>query len=378
MKIAKISACLTSVIRIVLVCHFYSFHTCCQAQPAVNDATAILKQVKLKWMEYSEKLNSSEWNEREIITERFNTANSNRKHLSKRTINTFTDRKADSYMVITKYALVEGYNIDNCIGINPRYCFELKKKPIEQKWRLFKSELSSDPDVDIKKIGFQNSMQRPSKYVYDEKQIGISGFNFRVAFADLLTATNFSLVSDGTQSGTGFHVVKFDLFIPAAHKYSQQNAAPVSAVCKSTLKLDVEHHLLPVELTQTYIAHGEVCTVHTVQTYKWNNKLTLPTEIITTCTTTISVDNKQFSQNESVDHEMLSYDRIEPVQFTLTAFGFPEPEGVAPPPLPRTGYMMYLYISIPVFAALGLLAAYIRRRYYPRAVALPPAGTAGS
>ena len=62
--------------------------------------------------------------------------------------------------------------------------------------------------------------------------------------------------------------------------------------------------------------------------------------------------------------------------FWLTDYNMPEPPGITPPP--RTGYMMYLYIAIPVFAAVGLFFAYIRRRYFPRAVALPPTGTAGS
>lgn len=62
--------------------------------------------------------------------------------------------------------------------------------------------------------------------------------------------------------------------------------------------------------------------------------------------------------------------------FYLSHYGLPEPPGVIAPQ--RTGYMRYLYISIPVFAALGLLAAYIRHRYYPPAVALPATGTAGS
>ena len=73
-------------------------------------------------------------------------------------------------------------------------------------------------------------------------------------------------------------------------------------------------------------------------------------------------------------HEDVS--NITDADFYLTHFRLPEPLGVTPPP--RTGYMMYLYIAIPVFAALGLFFAYIRRRYFPRAVALPPAGTAGS
>ena len=63
--------------------------------------------------------------------------------------------------------------------------------------------------------------------------------------------------------------------------------------------------------------------------------------------------------------------------FYLSHYGLPEPPGVVAPPS-RTGYMMYLYIAIPVFAAVGLFFAYIRRRYFPRAVALPPAGTVGS
>ncbi len=63
-------------------------------------------------------------------------------------------------------------------------------------------------------------------------------------------------------------------------------------------------------------------------------------------------------------------------EFTLSAFGLPEPLGITP--LSRKSHMMYLYIAIPVLAAIGLLSAYIRRRYYPRAVVLPPTGTAGS
>ncbi len=62
-------------------------------------------------------------------------------------------------------------------------------------------------------------------------------------------------------------------------------------------------------------------------------------------------------------------------KFTLSHYGIPEPLGITLPS--RTGYMLYLYIAIPVFAALGLFFAYLRRRS-SRADALPPAGTAGS
>lgn len=77
------------------------------------------------------------------------------------------------------------------------------------------------------------------------------------------------------------------------------------------------------------------------------------------CTTSISVKRP--------DIDLSSY--------TLSAFGLPEPTGYAHS---NSGYMMYLYIAIPVFAAVGMLFAYVRRRYYPSAVALPPSGTAGS
>ena len=80
------------------------------------------------------------------------------------------------------------------------------------------------------------------------------------------------------------------------------------------------------------------------------------------------------SSESQFQHEDAS--NITDADFYLTHFKLPEPLGVTPPP--RTGYMMYLYIAIPVFAAVGLFFAYVRRRYFPRAVALPPADAAGS
>ena len=62
---------------------------------------------------------------------------------------------------------------------------------------------------------------------------------------------------------------------------------------------------------------------------------------------------------------------------SFSQFNLPEPEDDKLPAPSRNFFMPMILLSA-IICMIGLFFAYIRRRYFPRAVALPPAGTVGS
>ena len=241
-------------------------------------------------------------------------------------------------------------------GLNPQYGFLLRKQPNEKNWVLTETVTGENKS----NLPRMNSSDHPAKLL---------AFSQRPLTCFGPTGDPIS-VFENTYKVKIERVNELPNSILQVH-FSSQFKVNGKRGRDYVMLLDPALDYLPLEIKSTHVSQPNalleerrsISSKSPLRCDQFSYKVTYEGKIV-----------------NSVEYRFMNHTNKQPdsAKLKLSYYDFPEPVGIAPFVPPRTGYMMYLYIAIPVFAAFGLFFAYIRRRYFPRAVALPPAGTAGS
>ena len=241
-------------------------------------------------------------------------------------------------------------------GLNAQYGFLLRKQPNEKNWVLAETVIGGN----LSNLPLMNSGDHPAKLLAFSQR-PLTCFGPTGDPISIFENTCKIKIERANELPNGILQVHFSSQFKIIGKRGRDYV----------MLLDTSLDYLPIEIKSTHASQPNalleekrtVLSKNPLRCDEYSYKVTYDGKIV-----------------NSVEYRFQNHTNKQPdsAKLRLSYYDFPEPIGIAPFVPPRTGYMMYLYIAIPVFAAVGLFFAYIRRRYFPRAVALPPAGTAGS
>lgn len=218
--------------------------------------------------------------------------------------------------------------LNTCMVINSRYCFYLRKWDVNKPWLIGNCVVTSDPDVDTQKIGFEASYRRPSR---QPRQMGAasiaSEFHRHLKLASLpgLPGLEIESISDGKPPLSQVEL-NFTYENPKVARLNSEKPEHTSAKVRCKLMLDSEHHFVPLLLHEDATAFGQSHTFVATRNYVFENGL--PTRVKANSRLTVRAGQSNLIDREEVEESTYDYRSVPESEFTLTAYGFPEPSGV--------------------------------------------------
>lgn len=233
-------------------------------------------------------------------------------------------RSGENLLVKTENKSTSG--LGTCFCINSKYCFELSKKRPSDAWNLSKLVVDPGPDFDSTKHGFSQPYSKTAGRT-DRAATDIRGMaqtKIEPDRIESLPGFTFESTEQGGPAGE-FVSLRFSF---SADKISYPNTAkPVSGVIQTTLTLDKTSGHLPTRLHQR-TSHGDMEMVVDVRR-EYVLEAGMPVRMTTNQVTKALKGSKVVHNVEAIEKHIYNYESIPVSDFTLSAFGFPEPHGVA-------------------------------------------------
>lgn len=301
-----------------------------------------------------------------ISDEYYNLIDNRRQVVYSRISRMLTGRDSDSMLVENINNIKNGSASDYVICINRKYCFQLNKNASGNSWLLSKLHVTDDPEVDTKTIGFDipYAYRRPSRqFVGQSQAISLKVYGYLRDEIDILSLTKLpgvAIVSQGEEA-SGNYQIEFRHELPSVQKVEGPVRPTTKALITTKILLNPEHEYLPVQLHQTLNAHGELHEYEKAWKYEFADNL--PVRTICRSRTKVYSGQKILADSEQIEQTDAKFGPIPEVNFTLTAFGFPEPPGIE---WGRRGLPLYGWALI---VGLTCVAILIVLRYFRRSPA---------
>lgn len=244
-----------------------------------------------------------------------------------------TNYQTDSYLTLCVQTVGTG-NANYCIGLNPDYCFELAKKSDDKPWTINKFQVTNDLNLDTEKLGFLIRVERPSR---QKSRLAVSNDRNDIIVVGDLGNRPGTTITGATVEPSGRVAVSFEHDLASAN--GDKVAGKVRA--RSVLTFDTAHFYLPVEYNETYTEASKVHTFRKV----WQNEFEgdFCKRFVCTTTNKVTAGGSVLTNMEMVDTIDCRYGPLPAREFTLSAFGFPEPPGL---PARNTGWPTYVWALI--------------------------------
>jgi hypothetical protein len=208
-----------------------------------------------------------------------------------------------------------------CFARNSKYCFELKKMATDKDWLLSRVVHPLPPDFDDSKQGLtpQHGYREGANAAF-EVLLLVDTIRGQIRASKLAELPKYRLSSasfDGPRGNILRASFEYELANP-------QTGRP--GVAQSVMDFDTEFNYLPTKLHQTLREGASVITYDLSREYRrgGNGLSGLKTTIVQEARDGAAVAWTYNSQTE----QQLSGGKLPETDFTLTAFGFPEPAGV--------------------------------------------------
>jgi hypothetical protein len=324
-----------------------------------DQAARLLERVKQGYADYGNIFSRSPGQVNLGTYEIFDRTKPEDSALQWRTIDvTKIDRRSDSYLFSNETAVNNTRQriLNSCIAINSKYCFELRKWDAEKPWTLSRCVRTSKPDLDTQAVGFEDSYRRPSHQPTGGGTLSVRAILNDFIHPDQLQDRPDLVIESATEDERVRRaIVNFSYERPDVSKFDGTAAKTVRAKVRSTLTLDAEHYYLPVELHQTMEAHGEVHDFLATQEFTFESGK--PVRELDRVCWKVTAGPRTLVNSETVSETRFEFRPVSESEFTLSAYGFPEPRGVnwhSRPIIPR--YIWALAIGV------GCLILYVIMR----------------
>lgn len=231
-------------------------------------------------------------------------------------------RNSDSMLIEYSYPLqmVPAERVNYVTAINSKYAFRLdKKKHTNSLWAISNIALSTDPDLDTSKVGFADSYRRPSR----AKRLitaSIQGlYNHYVGAEKIIDMHKRDSQSIIFLSSSDIDTFRFQRKLPMSHNSSQLRIDTILTFGPNPYRLptkifeSAKHDGMEFEL-QSDVVHnfvdGQLDSADSTRIYKIFKNRVCDVNVVT---------------KEKTKYD---YSPIPDSEFTLSAYGFPEPPGV--------------------------------------------------
>ncbi|HMP60106.1 MAG TPA: hypothetical protein PKD86_12210 [Gemmatales bacterium] len=312
------------------------------------------------------------WNElsgwgRAMTTEIFDRTKAGSSQLFNRTRSLQkVDRASHSHLLQSELeATVAGSRFQNlCTAINPRYCFELTKRDLEPNWKVARVHVLGKEEPDLGKLRFANPLSGASRQMqWGCPSFAVVGLGSTVLRAvEVFQNTGTFVLESARWTDEGHAELLF------VHHHPQMFAGPWAegkhrpAPVKSRLVLARDQEFMPLEFVQTASVNG---LEHEYRvTCERQLKDRLPTTERVSRRWIIREGGELRQDTETIVTSSFTYGPIPVSQFTLSAYGFPEPFGIEwDRPTP---WWLYALISAGVLFIVTVIVSFWKRRLAAR------------
>ena len=279
------------------------------------------------------------------------------------------DRGTDSRLMRSALAYTNGSSsfLGLCTAINPRYCFELTKENLESHWKVAKVHTLGKEEPDLGKLSFWNPLTRPSRQTQSGcPSYGVIGLGGAVLIGvEMFQKPETFVLESARWTDEGHAELHF------IHHHPELLAGPWAegkhrpAPVKSRLVLARDQEFMPLEFVQTASVNG---LEHEYRvTCERQLKDRLPTTERVSRRWIIREGGELRQDTETIVTSSFTYGPIPVSQFTLSAYGFPEPFGIEwERPTP---WWLYALISAGVLFIVTVIVSFWKRRLAARSAA---------
>jgi hypothetical protein len=235
------------------------------------------------------------------------------------------DRTSDSVLRMTESSDANA-PMSACQAMNRKYEFQLEKENDSNSWTLVSCELVNKPTSDSVTGGLSGSLHRPSvRQPFEDLPAVQTVANDVIVIARLREEPGFKLVSAVEDTAKGQIVIEFSHQVPKVWSFDGKRSSAGTA--RSTLTLDAQNCCLPIRFTQSLSAHaGERQNFLLTQENRVSDGR--PSRTVTRIRRTFTDGTVVVGDREELVDTKYRYEEVREADFTLTAFGLPEPPGI--------------------------------------------------
>ncbi len=198
--------------------------------------------------------------------------------------------------------------------------------------------MTNDPDLNTGKMGLSIPATRPSRR--PAGGLVVVGLREEVIRVGSLDSRPDTTVTGVKTDQSGMAVISFECGLGSASVGGTAGGGNKPRA-RSEITLDAAHFYFPVDFKQTCREGDRVSTLHTV----WANEIEgdFLKRTVTTTTTKVVAGAAVETNVEETQVTDCKFGPVPAREFTLSAFGFPEPPGL---PARNTGWPTYVWALI--------------------------------
>jgi len=200
-----------------------------------------------------------------------------------------------------------------CIGRNPSYAFELSKsKGTQARWNLSRYHVGSDRSTDLSSFGFLTNVKRPSRE-FSLSALMVPGV-INIGFLDLANASDWEGVSNVTFTKLEIPLSKLDF----------EFLTPDKKTCLGTFMLDETISNLPIQM-RFRIGDRKLTSMEVDGELVWTFDGPVITSMICKYVSRGFENDNMYEETRGTYEFVYEFGSFPAHEFTLSAFGFPEP-----------------------------------------------------